>query len=90
MRCAGFPFGGCAHSARVSRISRATSSSRPERNSPRLITMSTSSAPEAIASAQSRSRTSSGYCALGNPVATAATFTPEPPSASFAAATIVG
>ena len=90
LRCAGTPFGGCAHSPRVSRISRITSSKRPDRNRPRLITMSISSAPAAMASAQSRSRTSSGYCPLGNPVATAATFTPLPASASLATGTMVG
>ncbi len=89
-RCAGTPLGGAAHSARVSRISRAISSNRPARNSPRLITMSISSAPAAIASAQSRRRMSRGYCALGKPVATAATFTPLPASASFATGTIIG
>lgn len=83
-------FAGCAHAARVSRISRATSSNRPARNRPRLITMSISSAPASTASATSRRRTSSGYWPLGKPVATAATFTPLSPSDSRAVRTSVG
>ncbi len=54
------------------------------------MTMSISSAPAATAASVSASRTSSGTWPAGKPVATEATFTSAPLSASAATAAIAG
>src|SRR3954454_22649211 len=56
-------------------ISSSTSAYRPDRNAPRLITMSISSAPAFTASDTSASLTARGACPDGNAVATLATWT---------------
>src|SRR3984957_741778 len=76
--------------SRTARISSATCPYRPARNAPRSITMSTSSAPAATASATSASLTASDARPDGNAVATEATFTVLPASASRATATRSG
>jgi hypothetical protein len=63
---------------------------RPARKAPRLITMSTSSAPASTASVTSPRRTAREAWPLGKAVATEATFTPEPPRARLAVATSDG
>src|SRR5215217_6530676 len=78
------------HASLTRTISSKTCAYRPERNAPRSITMSISSAPSATASSTSRSLTSSGAWPDGKYVATAATLTPEAPSRSFATATRFG
>ena len=62
----------------------------PAWNLPRLITISTSSAPLATAYFVSRIFTSRGACPLGKAVATDATLIPEPSRAFLATLTIVG
>jgi hypothetical protein len=74
----------------TSTISSKTSEYRPDRNAPRLITMSISSAPAATAARVSSSLTASGACPDGNAVATLATWIPVPRISSAAVATIEG
>ncbi len=62
----------------------------PARNAPRSMTMSISSAPAATASRTSASFTSSAARLTGKAVATEATFTEEPATASLAVATMSG
>ena len=62
----------------------------PERNAPRSMTMSISSAPIATARRVSSILTGSGTWPAGKPVATEATLTPLPASASLATGTRFG
>src|ERR671937_182509 len=63
---------------------------RPERNAPRSITMSTSSAPCSTTQRTSSSFASSGDCPDGNAVATEATLTPVHSTRATAAGTRFG
>jgi len=74
----------------MSTISSNTVGSSPERNAPRSITMSTSSAPAATASRTSAILIERKVWPDGKPVATLATLTVEPRRASFASAISVG
>src|ERR1035438_8726029 len=72
--------------SRTARISSHTCPYRPERNAPRSMTMSTSSAPAATASATSASLTASEARPDGNAVATEATRTWRPASSPWSKA----
>src|SRR5205807_6541181 len=71
-------------------ISSNTSPYRPDRNAPRSITMSTSVAPAATASATSASFTGSAARPDGKAVATLATPTVDPASPATAVSTRSG
>src|ERR1017187_10458902 len=80
LRCA------APHASRTARISSLTCLYRPARNAPRSMTMYTSSAPAATASATSASLTASEARPDGNAVATEATRTWRPASSPWSKA----
>ncbi|CAM5661002.1 hypothetical protein SFUMM280S_07793 [Streptomyces fumanus] len=78
------------HASFTAAISSYTLRYFPARNAPRSMTMSTSSAPAATASRTSASFTAREARPAGKAVATEATFTPEPATASLATGTMSG
>ena len=81
----------CPHASTTARISSCITPNSPDKNAPRLITISISSAPSATAAFTSARRVLSGACPEGKAVATDAMRTAVAlPSALRACFTIAG